>query len=319
MKSCNGVFEGGGVRGIGHVGAVCGLEEAGYRFVDLAGSSAGAIVAAFLAAGYGCAELKKEMESLDYKKLRGKEWIDHFGAVGKSISVLCTLGIYNTDYLEQWIGGLLKRKGMETFGDVKWCGRRLKITASDLTEKRLLILPDDLPEFGVEPDSFPISLAVRMSVSIPVFFEPVRWRDGAGKRHLMVDGGLLSNYPMWELDDGSKIPSRPTFGFKFQDSGKDSKGLSCPAFPGLADYLKSIVSTCLDAFDNGHLTAGDFERTVMISPRIYDGAEAKKISAVDFDISRRDSEALFENGRRASEAFLKTWNFEEWKERYRSR
>lgn len=318
MKTCDGVFEGGGVRGIGHVGAACGLFEAGYRFVDLAGSSAGAIVAALLAAGYGCGELKREMEGLDYRRLRGRDWLDSFGVAGKTVSLLCTLGIYNTEYLEQWVGGLLKRKGMETFGDVKKSGRRLKITASDLTKERLLIFPDDLPEFGVNPDSFPISAAVRMSVSIPVFFEPVRWRDGFGEKHLMVDGGLLSNYPMWVLDDGERALERPVFGFKFQDERKKPCPSSCPASLSLADYLKSIVTTCLDAFDNGHLTAGDFERTVRISPGIRGDSGLKRISAVDFDISREESRRLFENGREAARLFLRSWDFEEWKRRYRS-
>ena len=187
LKKCNGVFEGGGVRGIGHVGAACGIEEGGYEFVNLAGSSAGAIVAALLAAGYECVELKGEMESLDYTKMKGKDWIDHFGAVGKKISIV------------------------------------LKITVSDLTEKRLLILPDGLREFGVEPDSFSVAAAVKMSVSIPVFFEPVRWKDVYGKKYLMVDGGLLSNYPVWVLDDGKKLPDLPTFGFKFVDE-KETPG-----------------------------------------------------------------------------------------------
>ena len=57
MKGTNGlkadaVFEGGGVKGIGLVGAVAFAEEKGYRWVNLAGTSAGAIVAALLAAGY---------------------------------------------------------------------------------------------------------------------------------------------------------------------------------------------------------------------------------------------------------------------------
>lgn len=47
----NAVFEGGGVRGIAHVGAACVLEEAGYRLGFFAGSSAGAIVASLLAGG----------------------------------------------------------------------------------------------------------------------------------------------------------------------------------------------------------------------------------------------------------------------------
>ena len=63
-KKCNAVFEGGGVRGIGHVGAVCRMEQAGWQFEDTAGSSAGAIIAALLAAGYTGEELKKELASL---------------------------------------------------------------------------------------------------------------------------------------------------------------------------------------------------------------------------------------------------------------
>ena len=174
MKKCNAVFEGGGVRGIGHVGAVCRMEQGGWQFADLAGSSAGAIVAALLAAGYTGNELKKELETIDYMRFKGMDLPDHLGLIGKSISLLFSLGIYNTDYLESWLNGLLSRKGIHSFSDVERLGRKLNITASDLTEKRLLIFPEDLEVFTDEPKEFPISLAVRMSVSIPVFFEPVR-------------------------------------------------------------------------------------------------------------------------------------------------
>ena len=44
------VCEGGGVRGIGLVGAVDALAAAGYRFPRVAGTSAGAIVASLIAA-----------------------------------------------------------------------------------------------------------------------------------------------------------------------------------------------------------------------------------------------------------------------------
>jgi len=47
------VFEGGGVKGIGLVGAVAVAEEKGYHWVNVAGTSAGAIVAALLAAPSG--------------------------------------------------------------------------------------------------------------------------------------------------------------------------------------------------------------------------------------------------------------------------
>lgn len=299
------------------MGAACKVESAGYHFVDLAGSSAGAIVAALLAAGYTCGELKREMESVDYMKFEGKDFPDYFGALGKAVSILMTLGIYGTEYLEKWTNQLLKKKEMTKFGDVESTGKRLKITASDLTERKLLILPDDLGRFGIEPASFPVAEAVRMSVSIPVFFEPYRLRDRDGHVHMIVDGGLLSNYPVWLLDDGTSRPSRPTFGFKFMDERQGRDCQACKASPHIADYFKSIISTSLDAIDNSHMSRGDYERTIRIPTAVKMDGGTKQISATDFDISREESQALFENGERAAAEFLKNWDFDRWKRVYR--
>lgn len=304
MILCNGVFEGGGVRGIGHVGAACRLEEAGYRFADLAGSSAGAIVAALLAAGYSCSELTGEMSSLDYMKFRGKGIADRFGAVGKAVSILFTLGIYHTGYLEKWLQELLEKKGMSRFGDLKKTGRTLKVTASDLTARKLLIFPDCLPEFGLEADSFPIARAVRMSVSIPVYFEPVRLREQSGKVHLIVDGGLLSNYPVWLFDGSEKRDGRHTLGFRFADQKEGTCGGAC-AEDNFAEYLKAIAATCLSAADKSHIPDSDLERTIRIPTGIRTEQGIRTISAVDFGIGREESLKLFENGRAAAGLFLK--------------
>ena len=64
------VFEGGGVKGIGLVGAVSIIESAGYEFENLAGTSAGAIVASLLAVDYKADEIKSELERLDYNKFK---------------------------------------------------------------------------------------------------------------------------------------------------------------------------------------------------------------------------------------------------------
>jgi NTE family protein len=52
------VLSGGGLRGIGHIGALKALEEHGYRPTILSGCSAGAIIGAFYAAGYTPDELR---------------------------------------------------------------------------------------------------------------------------------------------------------------------------------------------------------------------------------------------------------------------
>lgn len=302
---CSGVFEGGGVRGIGHIGAVWEMEQEGFRFMDLAGSSAGAIVAALLAAGYHSRELQKEMDSLDYEKLKGRDFIDHFGALGKLCSIIVHFGIYNLDYLEHWVEDLLERKGIRAFGDLKKTGRTLKITASDLTARHLLILPDDFVQLGIEPDSFPIALAVRMSASIPIFFEPVRLKDQKGREHLIVDGGLLSNFPIWVLGNKCFREHGPVFGFRFAD-GREQNWCRCGSECwNLIDYLKAVAATCMDATDYSLTSAGELRRTVAISPVIELDGEPYSVSAVDFDLGREERLALFENGRTAVRNFLR--------------
>ena len=93
MKHANAVFEGGGVRGIGHVGAACVFEKQGYEFENLAGSSAGAIVASLLAVGYTCDEITEVMKTLDYVKFKQSSLLDHLGKVGKTLSILLNYGI----------------------------------------------------------------------------------------------------------------------------------------------------------------------------------------------------------------------------------
>jgi predicted acylesterase/phospholipase RssA len=62
------VLSGGGVLGIEHVGAAAVLEEHGAEFKRIAGTSAGAIVGALLAAGATPAQLHELLMTLDYEK-----------------------------------------------------------------------------------------------------------------------------------------------------------------------------------------------------------------------------------------------------------
>src|SRR3989442_103977 len=118
------VLEGGGVKGIALVGALTTLEEQGFLPQNLAGTSAGAIVATLYAAGYKASELRDNIGSLN------------------------------------------------------------------------------------------VPFALRMSMSIPIFSEPVEFRNPqTGREHLIVDGGILSNYPVW-LFDVQGTPDWPTFGLR---------------------------------------------------------------------------------------------------------
>ena len=321
------VFEGGGVKGIGLVGAVYEIENAKYEFENIAGTSAGAIVASLLAAGYKSEEIKAELERLKYNDFKDEGLLDKLGVIGKGLSIGFEYGIYEGEYFEDWLDNLLRVKGKSTFGDIKTqysedkYKYKLQVIAADITDRKLLVLPGDLKDFGYDPDQFSISRAVRMSMSIPVFFEPVKLRDNSGRTHYIVDGGVLSNYPVWLLDDGSKKPEWPTFGFKLVEPDKRAfKGPDRNPINNPISFLKAVMGTMMDAHDNYHIsrTRGDFDRTIGIPTVVKINGREKEIKTTDFDITRDESHELFNNGAEAAQNFLKTWNFEDWKKNYRS-
>src|SRR4051794_3332984 len=65
----DGVFSGGGIKGFAYIGAMQVLEEKKYRFKRVAGTSAGAILACFIAAGYTANEIEEILDELDVKSL----------------------------------------------------------------------------------------------------------------------------------------------------------------------------------------------------------------------------------------------------------
>ena len=88
------VLEGGVVKGIGLAGAYAVLEQHGYTPQNVAGTSAGAITAALIAAGYNAAELKEIVLSLDFKQFEDRAWEDRIPVIDRSASIFLDQGIY---------------------------------------------------------------------------------------------------------------------------------------------------------------------------------------------------------------------------------
>lgn len=298
------VFEGGGVRGVAFCGAIEVVERAGYEWHQVAGNSAGAVVASLLAAGYRAAEINDIMNSMDYEKVRGQSLLDQVPVLGKQISLLMNEGIYTNEYLESWLGDFLAKKGVRTFGDLP--DGKLKIIASDLTNGRMMVLPDDLEEhYGVSPQEMTVAKAVRMSSSLPFFFEPVLWNTPKHPHPCyIVDGGILSNFPLW-LFDTPEEADHPTFGFRLVRSEIESK----PAeINGPFTLYKAMFKTMLQAHDLRYLEGEAFYRTIMI--------ETGHVTTTQFDLDQADRDFLYQNGIQAAEAFLKRWDFEAYKAKY---
>ncbi|MFW6071513.1 MAG: patatin-like phospholipase family protein, partial [Candidatus Bipolaricaulota bacterium] len=122
MKKADAVFEGGGVKGLGLVGALTVAEENGYTdWRRVAGTSAGAIVASLLAASYSAEELKKILMDLEYSELlyytRPRDVLFHpFGFFSR---VFFDYGVNESSPIRDWLEDKLRARGVETFSDLK--------------------------------------------------------------------------------------------------------------------------------------------------------------------------------------------------------
>src|SRR5215831_13317216 len=131
MATLKGVFEGGGIKGIGLVGALTRVEEKGIRFSGVAGTSAGSIVAALYAAGYTAQELKRILTELDLSQLLDPSW-------PKFYDLWKHYGIYKGKKLHGWIYELSRNKGVVKFRDFPH-NVVLQIVTSNLTKKEVLV------------------------------------------------------------------------------------------------------------------------------------------------------------------------------------
>jgi NTE family protein len=312
------VLEGGGVRGIGHVGALSVMEEKGYRWANIAGTSAGAFVAALLAAGYTASEMYGIMKNeVQFSRFAHDPGLDGTILV-EALHMLRRAGMHTGNFIETFIRQKLRARGIASFGDLVLNARepkhsssryRLTVIASDISTGTMLRLPQDMLRFGHDPDALDIAQAVRMSASIPFFFIPVHQKHADGSASLIVDGGLLSNFPVY-LFDVPGVPRRPTFGLRLVDAPPTAEFPWPPNPTGNALQIgRALLNTLLRAHDRLYMDDHTYVRTIAIP--------VNGISGTQFDLSSQEAETLYQNGRKAAEQFFSTWDFEAYKATYR--
>lgn len=311
------VLEGGGVKGIGLVGAITVLLEHGYVPKRVAGTSAGSIVGALVAARLPRDRLEEIMTTVDYKRFRDPAWIDRIPVLGPAVSILLEKGIYEGKELVRWLEPLLAEAGVHTFDDLEapdagsdlpvWLQYRLVVIASDISRGEMVRFPWDYePRYKLDPKTQRVVDAVRASMSIPYFYEPVR----LGGSYL-VDGGLVSNFPVGVFDrsDGAD-PRWPTFGIKL--SAREDAGFVANRIRGPLSFTKAIFATAMSGQDRSHIADPAVQRRTIF-------VDTFKVRATDFAIDLPTQTALYDSGRRAAEEFLKTFSFDLYVEDARRR
>jgi NTE family protein len=203
------VFKGGGVRGIAYMGAMEKLDELGIidEIQRVAGTSSGAIAATLLSFRMPVADTLEIFNNLDLSHIPQKSLRDHAGKILTNIAnpgsyrrLFDNYGWYSSEYFYQWISQVVADKcnnnPRATFRYFKNSGfRDLYIVASNISRHR-----PEVFSYESTPD-VAVADAVRLSMSIPLYFEALRF-DGSqfGQGDFYVDGGLFNNYPV-ELFD----------------------------------------------------------------------------------------------------------------------
>jgi NTE family protein len=313
---CDLVLEGGGVKGLGTAGAVMGLLDAGWTFPRVAGTSVGAVAAAFAAAGADSRTFGDVLGRLDLSRIPDRRL--PLPLVSEGLSLATRRGAYAGDWIHDWLSRELDALGVRTFGDLRredpgddpaLSGPdhryRLVVMATDVTAGRSLRLPWDYPLFGLDPDEQLVADAVRMSLSIPFYFEPCTLRNPAtGETTTVVDGGVLSNFAIEIFDrtDGRE-PRWPTFGVRLLPDLPEGLGdvvpfFGLPMLPAVR-LLEQVVATALVGRDQTHLDRpGVRERTMTV--------DTSGTAITEFGIGTAEREELIGRGRQAATRFLDT-------------
>lgn len=322
------VFEGGGVKGIAYVGALQILEQRGLlqHLTRVGGTSAGAINALIVALGYTNAEQLVLLNSLDFRKFMD----DSFGMIRDVRRLAKEFGWHRGDFFASWIGELIRRKlGSEraTFADLKASGRpELYVIGTNLATGYAEV-------FSAERHpGMPLATALRISMSIPLFFAAVRQGE---RGDVYVDGGVQLNYPV-KLFDREKyidmqkedyaarrtdyynrenavftlvrpdrspyVYNRQTLGFRLdtrEEIGlyRYDEPLRGRPIGSFTDYAKSLLQALMNAQEHQHLHSDDWQRTIYI--------DTLDVRTTDFDITQQKKDDLLKQGVLGAESYFR--------------
>lgn len=291
------VCEGGGVKGIAHIGAICALEDSGFTFNSFAGTSAGALVSSLLAVGYSGYELKDLLFSIDFNLYVKKTILSSIPLIGEKLSLFNSKGLFSTDAIYELLTTLFKAKKKQYFRDISNNNLDfLRVIATDISKKQILVLPEDLNKYNINPLQYEIAKAVIMSISIPLFFIPKKLKTSKGSSYI-VDGGLMSNFPIW-LYSNSTNKNYPTFGLRLTSDNdyKTTYAEKCP----FTTYLLDIVNASMSKNESLYFKNNSYFSIINIP--------TFNIGVTDFKISLQDKKRLFNSGYNATIDFLKLSN-----------
>jgi len=283
----------------------------------VAGTSAGAIAATLYSVGYQPKEILDLITDLKIKSFADGKWI----FIGGTRRLVRNFGWYRGDKFHKWIGELIKAKtGKETitFQELYFLSqqnlkfKQLYLTGTNLSEQKTEILSHETYP------SMEVRTAVRISMSIPFYFQAVEIdkagkvcsKKDQGKGVVMVDGGIMANYPIHIFDyskymdpkgDSTSVVNYQTLGFRLDTDeqikcDQERTGLSPIEIRKMKDFTQAFYNIVIENLNRYNLKKEDWERTISIST----GNIGPKIRR----LSIQDKNTLIGNGRKGVHVYF---------------
>lgn len=286
------VFSGGGIKAYAFLGALKSVNDNNYNIQRVAGTSAGAILAALIAANYSIQEIEDMLNKLEIKKILDPPLISKYVPIMRWALLYINKGLNKGDKLEEWLEEKLALKGIVTFADFK--KDDLKIVVSDISLGKLIVIPDDLNRvYNIDPAQFKVATAVRMSASYPYFFMPKKLYYHKTYSYI-VDGGLLSNFPLWIFN--KKKNKRPILGLNLSDNVEN---IQPKKINDAVDMFRALFLAMMRAHDARYISKTKQHHIVFIP--------VKEVKSLDMSLSHTEKTQLIELGKDTTNTFLKTW------------
>ena len=308
------VFEGAGIRGIAYCGAISALESKGMltSIEKVGGTSAGAITALCVSLGYSSPEVAELLYTTNFSKFND----GRFFFAGGINRINKYFGWYRGDKFVKWLEKIIEKKTGNadiSFEELYNKGfKDLYVTATVLNKQKLVVLSrKTYPRMKIKD-------AVRISISIPLYFEAV-FVDKEGNTFqrpknkqgldIMIDGGFIGNFPIKIFDSIEIINSKEfiivnnaTLGFRIDndkqiESDNNKKELAVMPVNNLKEYGRAFYNMIIENLNRHNLSDDDWKRTVSIS----DGNVRPRIRK----LSKTEIALLIENGKIATNKFFK--------------
>jgi predicted acylesterase/phospholipase RssA len=261
-------MKGGGIKGLAYVGALDVLSQR-YQFNWFIGTSAGAIAAVLLGAGFRTQELEEILKSKDFGDFFDAKWYQ------QPLNLMFYKGLHKADTLTEWLDTLIATK-LALHRRPKLSDLPLRVTVYASQRFR------DALEFDRETNDVYASYAAHCSMSIPYVFIPQ-----SNQGFFAFDGGIRHNYPVEVLL--REHPGTPFIslylGPEVYEPVKETTVIG---------VLLSIITEAADA----ETIEKYREYTVIIDPH--------PIGTLDFTLSQDEKELLLQAGRVGALAHLAT-------------